>query len=102
MPALATEPFGRNSTPFERIERQRVHSTSRLATSTEGLVLPLAQAIEQRLRQDTARRVARAEKQDVEYRHIGFDMQTADAGQSERNSALCLTASGTALRSITR
>src|SRR5262249_29741138 len=94
VPALAAKFVNRKAMPLEYVQRQRMHGAFGVTASTERLELTLPPAIEECFRQDASGGVARAKEQDVVHRQIAFDMHAAEDLQSERTSALALTASG--------
>src|SRR4029453_17107061 len=89
IPALAAQPFSRQLHMVQELDRYRVDGTLRMAAGTEASEFPASPVMDQALGEDTARRIAGAEEQNVvrPLSHVScFDMQVADCGQSNRNS----------------
>src|SRR4026209_2479841 len=66
VPALAAKALDRQMVPDQCRDSQWMHRTARVTAGAECLDPPPAEMIQQPLRHDAARRVAAAEKQDVE------------------------------------
>src|SRR5689334_23458231 len=59
-PIFAAEPFCRNPILVQKLQRKRVDSEGRMAACAERFKFALPERIEDRLRHDAARRIARA------------------------------------------